>query len=81
MKKNKDIILNKAKEYYINNKDILNRSKNYYEKNKDIILNKAKEYYINNKDVILNRSKDFQKQYRESKTDEQKQKIRLSKKI
>ena len=31
--KNKDIILNKAKEYYINNKDIiLNRSKDYYEK-------------------------------------------------
>ena len=28
--KNKDIILNKAKEYYINNKDvILNRSKDY----------------------------------------------------
>ena len=38
MKKNKDIILNKAKEYYINNKDvILNRSKNYqkqYRENK-----------------------------------------------
>ena len=32
-KKNKDMILNKAKEYYINNKDvILNRSKDYYEK-------------------------------------------------
>ena len=31
--KNKDIILNKAKEYYINNKDIiLNRSKDYYVK-------------------------------------------------
>ena len=31
--KNKDIILNKAKEYYINNKDvILNRSKDYFEK-------------------------------------------------
>ena len=31
--KNKDIILNKAKEYYINNKDIiLNGSKDYYEK-------------------------------------------------
>ena len=31
--KNKDIILNKAKEYYINNKDvILNRSKDYYER-------------------------------------------------
>ena len=42
---------------------------NYYEKNKDIILNKAKEYYINNKKLI----KDYLKQYRESKTDEQKQ--------
>ena len=31
--KNKDLILNKAKEYYVNNKDlILNRSKAYYEK-------------------------------------------------
>ena len=39
---------------------------NYNEKNKDIILNKAKEYYINNKQLI----KDYQKQYRESKTDE-----------
>ena len=30
--KNKDIILNKAKEYYTNNKDIiLNRSKDYQE--------------------------------------------------
>ena len=33
--KNKDIILNKAKEYYIYNKGIiLNRSKYYYEKTK-----------------------------------------------
>ena len=32
-KKNKDIILNRAKEYYKNNKDfILNRSKEYYKK-------------------------------------------------
>ena len=41
---------------------------NYYEKNKDIILDKAKQ--------ILNRSKDYQKQYRECKTDEQKQKMK-----
>ena len=41
-------------------------------KNKNIILNKAKEYYINNKKLI----KDYQKQYRESKTDEQKQKMK-----
>ena len=38
MKKNEDIILNRAKEYYINNKDI--------------ILNRAKECYINNKESI-----------------------------
>ena len=31
---------------------------------------------MNNKDVILNRSKDYQKQYRENKTDEQKQKMK-----
>ena len=55
---------------------------NYYEKNKDVILNKAKEYYINNKNVILNRLRDYQKQYRESKADEQKTKNeRLSKTI
>ena len=38
VKKNKDIILNRAKEYYKNNKDT--------------ILNRSKEYYINNKESI-----------------------------
>ena len=48
--KNKDIILNKVREYYINNKELIKDcQKDYYEKNKDIILNKAREYYINNK--------------------------------
>ena len=41
-------------------------------KNEDIILNKVKEYYINTKKLI----KDYQKQFRESKTDEQKQKMK-----
>ena len=38
MKKNKDIISNKVKEYYINNRDVL--------------LNRSKEYYINNRELI-----------------------------
>ena len=29
-----------------------NRAKEYYINNKDIILNRAKEYYINNKESI-----------------------------
>ena len=41
--KNGDIILNKAKEYYINNKEII---KDY-----------PKEYYINNKELILENAK------------------------
>ena len=48
--KNKDIILNKAKEYYINNKDvILNRSKDYqkkYRENKKIIKQQNKDNHI-----------------------------------
>ena len=36
--KNKDIIVNRAKEYYINNKDVT--------------LKRSKEYYINNKESI-----------------------------
>ena len=41
--KNRDIILNKAKEYCISNKELI---KDY-----------QKEYYINNKELILERAK------------------------
>ena len=29
-----------------------NRAKEYYINNRDVILNRAKEYYINNKELI-----------------------------
>ena len=35
-----------------------NRAKEYYINNRDIILNRAQEYYINNKKSIKKRSKD-----------------------
>ena len=31
----------------------INRAKEYYENNRDVILNRSKEYYINNKESIL----------------------------
>ena len=41
------------KGYYKKNKDIiLNRAKEYYKNNKDFILKRSKEYYINNKETI-----------------------------
>ena len=40
-------------DYYEKNKDIiLNRAKEYYKNNKDFALNRSKEYYINNKESI-----------------------------
>ena len=34
-----------------------NRAKEYYINNRDIILNRAKEYYINNKESISNKKR------------------------
>ena len=55
-----------------------NRAKEYYKNNRDIILNRAKEYYINNKESIRGnpKIKDYQKKYRETITDEKKQKMK-----
>ena len=39
--------------YYQKNRDIiLNRAKEYYKNNKDVVLNKAKEKYKNNRGLI-----------------------------
>ena len=62
MKKNKDIILNKAKEYYINNKKLIKDYQNQYRASKT--------------DEQKQKMKEYQKQYRESKNDEQKQKMK-----
>ena len=35
-----------------------NRAKEYYINNRDVILNRAKEYYINNKESIKEHLKD-----------------------
>ena len=89
MKKTK-IILNRAKEYYINNKDdISKRSMEYYVNNKELIKDYQKEYYINNKelikyyyeknkDIILNKAKEYQKEFRKNNplTEDKKQKIK-----
>ena len=49
-----------------------NRAKEYYIDNRDIILNRAKEYYINNKESIREdpKIKGYQKEYRKTMTDE-----------
>ena len=70
MKKNKDIILNKAKKY-INNKDIISNRSKYYQK----------QYRESKTDEQKQKMKEYQKQYRESKTDEQKTNETISKRI
>ena len=48
------------KEYYQNNKEILNKkNKDYRENNKEIIAEKAKEYYENNKVFKIKKSKEY----------------------
>ena len=50
----------KDREYYIINKEKINKyKKEYYNDNKEEILEKNKEYYINNKDYINNRNKNY----------------------
>ena len=58
-----------------------NRAKEYYINNRDNILNRAKEYYINNKESIREdpKIKDYQKEYRKTMTDEQKQRYKEAK--
>ena len=55
-----------------------NRAKEYYINNRDFILNRGKEYYINNKESIKKdpKIKDYLKEYRKNMTDEQKQRYK-----
>ena len=70
--RNRDIILNRAKEYYKNNKELLReRAKNKYrslsEDEKDIKKQYQKDRYHNMSDEEKQRLKDYQKNYREAK--------------
>ena len=54
--KNKDVIREKATQYYEKNKDVLlEKTKIYNEKNKDVIREKKKQHYEKNRDVILDK--------------------------
>ena len=64
---------NKAKEYYINNRDVtLNRAKEYYMNNKESIKEHSKNKYESSTDGKNQKMKDYQKEYRKNMTDEQK---------
>ena len=67
-----DIILNRAKEYYKNNKELLpERAKTKYrslsQDEKDIKKQYQKDIYHNMSDEEKQRLNDFQKNYREAK--------------
>ena len=69
---NRDIILNRANEYYKNDKELLRvRAKNKYrslfEDEKDIKKQFQKDRYHNMSDEEKQRLKDYQKNYREAK--------------
>ena len=66
MKKNKDIIINKAKEYYINNKESIKDYQKQYRKNNPLKEDKKQKM------------KEYQKQYRENNplTEDKKQKMK-----
>ena len=70
--RNRDIILNRAKEYCKNNKELLQeRAKNKYrslsEDEKDINKQYQQDRYHNMSDDVKQRLKDYQKNYREAK--------------
>ena len=48
-----------------------NRAKEYYINNRDTILNRARKYYVNNKESIREdpKIKEYQKEYRKNMTD------------
>ena len=80
MKKNKDIILNKVRKYYINNKKLIK----YYresktDEQKQKMKDYQKEYRKNMTDEQKQKIKDYQKEYRKKMTGEQKQKYKKAK--
>ena len=70
MKKNKDIISNKAKEYYINNRELIRecaRNKSLTEDEKQKMKDYQKQYRENMADEQKQKSRKYQKKYREAK--------------
>ena len=70
--RNRDTILNRAKEYYKNNKELLrerenNKHRSLSEDEKDIKKQYQKTKYHNMSDEEKQRLKDYQKNYREAK--------------
>lgn len=60
---NKELILEKKKAYYEQNKEYFaKKSKDYNEQNKDKITEYTKEYYEQNKDQIKKKVKEYRKQ-------------------
>ena len=59
---NKDIINEKKKQYYENNKE---HFKQYYENNKDVLNEKSKQHYENNKEHIREKSKQYREDNKE----------------
>ena len=63
----KDYYKDKAREYYINNKEVMiNRSKDYYINNKELMLEYAKNKYKSLTKDKKQKIKHYQKQYREN---------------
>ena len=71
MKKNRDIILKRAREYYRNNPSTREQKKR--------ISDYQKEYRENMSDEQKEKEKDYQKNYRKTMSDEQKQRYREAK--
>ena len=65
------------RDYYEKNKDVLLiRSKECYINNKELIRERANNKYKSLTEDEKQKMKDYQKQYRENMTDEQKQKMK-----
>ena len=66
----KDCNAKKAKEYYENNKEKVNKHRiEYYEKNKEKIKEYTREHYEKNKEKINEARKEYFKKYREKNTE------------
>ena len=69
--RNREVILNRAKDYYENNKVLRERAKNKYrelsEKGKDIKRRYGRDRYVNMSEEDKQRLKEYQRNYRWSK--------------
>ena len=72
MKKSKNIISNRSKEYYINNRELIrerarNKYKSLTEDKKQKMIDCQKQYRENMTDEQKQKSREYQKKYRETK--------------